>query len=254
MMLEFDRRKEFGRWSSSVLLVGAGHVAVVAGFMLDLTFANAQPEQAAMVVELAPEPAAPPIPPTEIPPGPPQVEARPQPKPEPLREQPKFEQPPEVKTEVPPEFAVAKEEPKEEEEVSDADPADMTASLPTLTAPSDDKPAAPTEGATDAVAQNAERTWESTLLAHLERNKRYPGQAQRRRQEDVIYVRFAMDRVGKVLEFAIERSRGYALLDQEVTALIERSSPLPPPPAEVQGERLELVVPVEFFLRKVAHN
>ena len=70
----------------------------------------------------------------------------------------------------------------------------------------------------------------------------------------MIYVRFVMDRVGKVLDYAIERSRGYALLDQEVVALIQRASPLPPPPEEVQGERLELVVPVEFFLRKVAHN
>lgn len=253
MMLYFNRRKEWVRWSGSVMLVGIGHAAVVAGFMLNLTFSS-EPQQAAMVVELAPEPTAPPIPPTEIPPGPPQVEARSQPKPEPLREQPQFEPPPEVKTEVPPEFAVARKQPPEEEEASKEDPADMTASLPSLAAPAKDDPAAPTEGAAQSAVQDAERTWESTLLAHLERNKRYPGPAQRQRQEDVIYVRFAMDRVGKVLDYAIERSRGYQLLDQEVVALIERSSPLPPPPAEVAGERLELVVPVEFFLRKLAHR
>lgn len=252
MMLHFERRKEVARWGGSVLLVGVGHAAVVAGFMLDVTFSSAAPEQAAMVVELAPEPAAPPIPPTEIPPGPPQVES--QSKPEPLREQAQFEPPPEVQTEREPEFAVAREQPIEEEEISEQDPVEMTASLPSLTAPVADTPAAPVEGASQAVSRDAERTWESTLLAHLERNKRYPGPAQRRRQEDVIYVRFAMDRVGKVLEYAIERSQGYALLDQEVVALIQRSSPLPPPPAEVRGERLEMVVPVEFFLRKVAHN
>ncbi len=62
-------------------------------------------------------------------------------------------------------------------------------------------------------------------------------------------MRFAVDRNGKVLDFEIERSRGYELLDREVVALLERSSPLPPPPQEVEGERVEVVVPVEFFIR-----
>ncbi len=35
-----------------------------------------------------------------------------------------------------------------------------------------------------------------------------------------VYLDFAMDRAGTVLDFRIERSAGYALLDEEVTALI----------------------------------
>lgn len=52
------------------------------------------------------------------------------------------------------------------------------------------------------------------------------------------------------MEISIERSAGYALLDDETLALIDRAQPLPRPPAEIRGEVLKFVVPVEFFLRR----
>ena len=86
-------------------------------------------------------------------------------------------------------------------------------------------------------------------MGRLERFKRYPNSAQVRRQQGVVYLRFAMDRRGKVVSAAIEQSSGFDALDQETLALIHRAEPLPPPPPELTGDPVELVVPIQFFLK-----
>ncbi|EGY02360.1 TonB protein [Nitrospirillum viridazoti Y2] len=91
-------------------------------------------------------------------------------------------------------------------------------------------------------------TWQGLLLAQLERFKRYPADAQTRHQQGVAYLRFTMDRDGRVLSSRLEKSSGYELLDREVQALIERAQPLPKPPPELGSDRVELVVPIAFSL------
>lgn len=88
------------------------------------------------------------------------------------------------------------------------------------------------------------------MLGRLERFKRYPAFARFDRQQGIAYVRFVMNRDGRVLSARIERSSGYALLDEETLALVRRAEPLPKPPPEVAGDTLELVVPVEFSLNR----
>jgi protein TonB len=73
--------------------------------------------------------------------------------------------------------------------------------------------------------------------------------AMARRQQGVPYIRFVMDRDGKVLSSRLERSSGFPDLDREAVSLPKRASPLPKPPDNKRGDTLELVVPVEFFLR-----
>jgi periplasmic protein TonB len=87
------------------------------------------------------------------------------------------------------------------------------------------------------------------LQAWLEKHKQYPRAAQLRRQEGTVLLSFVMDRNGRVLEYRIERASGHALLDREVEAMIERAQPLPKIPDDLREARLELVVPVQFFLR-----
>jgi periplasmic protein TonB len=87
------------------------------------------------------------------------------------------------------------------------------------------------------------------LMAQLDRAKRYPPAAQQRRAQGVAYLRFTMDRSGKVLATVLERSSGHEDLDAEVLALIKRADPLPAFPPEMAQDRLELVVPVQFSLR-----
>ncbi|WAC58318.1 energy transducer TonB family protein [Brevundimonas sp. SL130] len=101
-----------------------------------------------------------------------------------------------------------------------------------------------------ASASSAPSTWQARLLAHLEQNKRFPAAAQARRLQGVVHVRFTMNRDGRVLTSRIERGSGQASLDRAALDMLTRAQPLPGPPAEVAGDRIELVVPVEFFFGK----
>jgi len=88
--------------------------------------------------------------------------------------------------------------------------------------------------------------WQSRLLAHLERRKRYPANARRQRLEGVAQVRFTIDANGNVQSVALAGSSGVAELDQEVMAMVRRASPVPAPPPGVDRT---IVVPVRFNLR-----
>jgi len=89
----------------------------------------------------------------------------------------------------------------------------------------------------------------SIISSQLERNKIYPRAARDRRQQGRARLRFTIDRQGNVLAHELLSSAGYALLDQEVRSLIQRVSPLPPMPADMLQETLELTVSIDFFLR-----
>lgn len=96
----------------------------------------------------------------------------------------------------------------------------------------------------------AEALWEDDLLARLANLKRYPAAARRAHQQDTVMVRFVIDRTGQVLSAEVVKSKGIAVLDAEARALVRRAAPLPPPPAEVAGDAIQLIVPVQFILRR----
>jgi protein TonB len=201
---------------------------------------------AAMTVEIAPAPAAPPAPPRQTPPGPQQVRAITRPVPQ---NQSKIS-PPRVDTPVKPEVVMqAKPQPQPDRPVLPK-AADQTTDRQAAVAPPKAENAAPSAGAS-TVMSNAAQTWENLLLAKLQRNKRYPDSAQARGQEDVVYVKMSIDRAGRLTGADVVRSRGFAMLDSEVLSLVHRSSPYAPPPASEQGDMVVVVVPVEFFLK---HN
>ncbi|KAF1025246.1 MAG: hypothetical protein GAK29_02035 [Acinetobacter bereziniae] len=93
--------------------------------------------------------------------------------------------------------------------------------------------------------------WESFILAKLQNLKRYPNFALRMNQEDTIMVQITMDSTGKVISYKILESKGYQSLDTEVKALIQRASPFIAPPNElIKNNKIEIVVPIEFFIKK----
>jgi protein TonB len=89
-----------------------------------------------------------------------------------------------------------------------------------------------------------------TLMSHLARHKRYPAEAREQRHEGVATIRFSMDRTGRVLSARLEKSSGFALLDQEALAILQRASPMPRIPDALTGDILELVIPIQFSLRQ----
>lgn len=93
----------------------------------------------------------------------------------------------------------------------------------------------------------AEERWLARLAAHLERRKRYPPSALSHRKEGAVHVRFVVDPGGKVLMPELVRSSGVPALDEEALALLDRASPLPKPPPDVNTF---ITVPISFTIKR----
>ena len=96
----------------------------------------------------------------------------------------------------------------------------------------------------------ARTDYASRLLAWLEQHKEYPRRAQARRQEGVVRLFIVVGQDGTVLNARIEQSAGHELLDQAALDMLKRAAPLPPPPDTIPGDRLEIMVPVHFYMKR----
>ncbi|MFT4253629.1 MAG: TonB family protein, partial [Caulobacter sp.] len=99
------------------------------------------------------------------------------------------------------------------------------------------------------VASNARDTWQGRVLGHLEKHRRYPGNARSRGVQGTAYIRFRMNRGGQMLWAVVQRSSGSSILDEAALDTIRRAQPLPPIPPELPDE-VELAAPVEFYLSR----
>lgn len=96
--------------------------------------------------------------------------------------------------------------------------------------------AAPVSGASIA-------SWRGSLIAHLNRYKRFPAGAN---GAGAASVSFTIDRSGRVLSSSLVRSSGDAALDGEAVAMMRRASPVPQPPENMGGRTISLAVPIRF--------
>lgn len=98
-------------------------------------------------------------------------------------------------------------------------------------------------------ASAAPASWQSRVLGHLAHFKRYPGDARQRKRAGAAWVRFQVDRDGKLLASELITSSGTVLLDREALQVLQRAQPLPAPPASVlrQGT-VTVTLPVSFKL------
>lgn len=240
-------RQKLTRYSGSLAIVlGVHAVAIIVALKWSVPQVLELPP-AAMMVEMAPmpEPAPPPPPKVVTPPQPPApVEEPPLPKlaeapkpkiaiPKPVKPKAKPQPPkPEKKPEPP------QEKPAEEEVVD----------TPPSTAPAQ-KSAAPAPSV--ASNSNAMPTWQSDLLRHLSKFKKYPEDARRRGMQGINRLRFVVDAEGKVLSYSLAGGSGSASLDRATLEMIRKAQPLPPPPKELLNNgSLEVVAPFVYSLDK----
>jgi protein TonB len=101
---------------------------------------------------------------------------------------------------------------------------------------------AKSEGSSSTIAR-AQAGWMKGLVRELERNKRIPESARRRRGEWRTVVEFTLDRAGKVVSSKIRQSSGVPALDDEALALLKRVT-FPPAPGELPGETFEYTLPI----------
>jgi protein TonB len=107
---------------------------------------------------------------------------------------------------------------------------------------------APNVGTASIGSSASQADWHGMLRAQLLRNKRYPSEAASNHETGSVVVSFTMDRSGRVLSRHVVRGSGYASLDQEALATIDRSQPLPAPPADTSPAGLRIAVPLNFTL------
>jgi len=251
---------EIRRWSLAAALVVASHLGLVAGYlMLAPAAPQGSPASPAVMIDLAPMPVAPESP-VDLAPGPEMVEAEPpeatpQVEPDPVEEAPKIETLAEVMLPRP-EPKPVEQKPEEKPEIEKPKPVKKKVKRPpaprTTASPRSDqrtaaRPAAPSAGSAASRAANA--SWRDMVVARLQAAKRYPSEAQSRREQGVAVLSFSVDRNGRVLSRGIVRSSGSSALDQEVLALVMRAQPLPSFPPSMAQSTVRLSVPIRFSLR-----
>lgn len=87
------------------------------------------------------------------------------------------------------------------------------------------------------------------LLARLAAARDYPRAAQEARIQGVVLMRFTIDRQGRVLSSAIQKSSGVPLLDRGAENTVRRAV-LPPMPPDFPGDGLTLTLPIDFHIRR----
>ena len=204
-------------------------------------------EQQAQTQPEEPEPEAEPQP---------KPEQKPEPEPEPETE-PELEPEPEVEPEPRPEPPPELEEPRlsvpeprpETQQKPKSQPTPSVRGAAGKSGDQDEPDSGSGNNTTGGGIAGETKNYVATLQAWLERHKQYPRSARLRRQQGVAMLYFVINREGRVLDYRVQQSSGYPVLDEEVTDMVQRAQPLPPIPDSMDENRLELVVPVQFFLR-----
>ena len=132
---------------------------------------------------------------------------------------------------------------KEEAKPSAAAPAVAGAAAPSRAAERESVQSVAREIGSSAEAQRARAAWRRGLVAHIERQKRYPAGAER--ATDIV-VSFRIDHQGRLIALEIAKGSGDARYDQAALDMVRRADPMPQPPAEVPDENLRFRIPISF--------
>ena len=241
-------RRDIFRWAVCALAVLLVHVLGALALIQRDDESDLDAGSPVAFIELAPIPVAPSATPEELPPGPPVLDAEQRDRVD-ASEKPTQDEQPIQELAKNPDAADAPPLPeppkKQAEEAAPQEPVEAsTAAAPPVVAETAENPAAPAEGrATQRPSASALR-WERSLVAHLERSKRYPREASG--QSGVARVAFSIDRQGRLLGSRIVTSSGSAILDAETIALVKRADPFPAPPGDVADSQLSFVVPIRY--------
>lgn len=249
MRLAAEDASDLKRWTLSSLAVLTMYGALAATAVTwprPDDFDPAEPS-GAVVVDLAPMPAAPSATPTDIPPGPEQVmsEARPAAKPEVAQP----DDAPELPQTANPEAVVDAQTRAQPDAAPEQQAAATTSAPPAISERIAPVAAAPMQGQPDQKNSQAVATWRSQILALVERNKRYPDAARSRREQGITQVRFTLDRNGIVGDPRVIQSSGSDALDGEAIALLKRAQPFPAPPDTFAGPVVVVRLPIRFTVK-----
>ncbi|HWD59366.1 MAG TPA: energy transducer TonB [Stellaceae bacterium] len=236
-------------------LSAAAHAGLIALlFFLPAVAVSPPPSELANAISVVfapPTPPAPPPPAAEQPPPPPlPVEQPPPPPPQPI-EQPPPPPAPVAETPPPPPKPEPKPEPKpipkprprpqpvqQAEQPMPQMPLPLPSQAPQMASiPS--PPPAPT----------ISPDYRTLLSGWLESHKRYPEDARQRGEEGRAVLRFRVDRYGRVIDYQVVSSTGFADLDQAVENMM-RGATMPPFPPSMREPEIEVSVTIRYGLSR----
>lgn len=125
--------------------------------------------------------------------------------------------------------------------------------------PAPPAPAAAPAAAVAAAAPGAGavRTQSELLAAYRQRltelfarHQEYPRIAAMRGWEGEVRLRLKVARKGNLLGIQLDHSSGFDVLDQHALAMLEQLTVLPPLPDGLEADEIQLVVPVNYKLKK----
>lgn len=255
------------RWLTAGALMVSMHAA--AGALAVVTWPQEETSdetEGAFLLDLAPAPAAPPNERLNLAVGPRADESAAAVAPtEEVKEKSEIELPKveEAPLAPQPEVVIDKQKPIEEikEEKAEEDPRPEQKAIPVATAaaqeasapppveaPPAEKPAAPKQGVSSKLSE-ATLSWQKSVTLHLNKHKKYPGDARKRGEEGVASITFTIDRSGQVISSHLDKSSGSELLDREAIEVLTRASPFPPPPMDVTNHTFRFSVPIQFHIK-----
>lgn len=232
------------------------HLAVIALlFLLPMTVA-VPPKldlSHAVSVVFAPPPPQPTPPAPPQPPPPPQAVEQPPPPPPPPQPVEQPPPPPAPVAETPPPPPPPKPEPKpvpkprpRPQPVQQAEQPMPRLPLPLPTQPAQQQMASvPSPPPAPTISPD----YRTLLSGWLEGHKRYPEDARQRGEEGRVVLRFRVDRYGRVLDYQVVSSSGYADLDQAVENMM-RGATMPPFPPSMTTPEIEVSVAIRFGLAR----
>ena len=91
--------------------------------------------------------------------------------------------------------------------------------------------------------------YRAMISAWFETHKYYPDSARQRGEEGSVGLSFRVDRSGRVLEYTLRNSTGYADLDGGIDQMM-RGAQLPPFPAGMTMSQIEVSVKIRFSLAR----
>jgi periplasmic protein TonB len=197
-------------------------------------------------IEIILAPPEPPPPVAEIPPPPEPPPPEPPPPPE-AQPPPPEPPPPVVETEAPPPppppKPAAKPPPPRR---PPPQPARAQAPQQTAMAPPQAAPLAPAPTPAGPVVS---ANYRLALSAWLENHKHYPDGARERSEEGRAVLRFRVDRLGRVLDYALLQSTGHPDLDASIDQMM-RGASMPPFPPDMAASEVEVSVTIRFALAR----
>jgi periplasmic protein TonB len=143
---------------------------------------------------------------------------------------------------------LAKDESKKAEQKT-ANVAPSAAANPNRSASSGSQGTAGARGVDDAGGRAAISSYQAQVLAHLQRHRVYPPEAQSRGITGIARVRFSLASNGSVIAASLAGTSGATVLDQAAVAMVRRASPFPAFPAAIQRAQLDFAAPIRFDIR-----